>query len=126
MYNLLTYLFKKMEILVCKKITNSLVKFSLPPEDGLLVTEIFVEVLNINSLVCENRPLIAYFFTFYLKVKNFGTQQNIYFNFYLFEMQSIQIYFLFQYYEMSYGLNVEMHKQVCFLLLLLVSYSNIT
>lgn len=26
---------------------------------------------------------------------------------------------MFQYYEMSYGLNVEMHKQVCTLLLLL-------
>lgn len=23
---------------------------------------------------------------------------------------------MFQYYEMSYGLNVEMHKQVCFIL----------
>lgn len=25
----------------------------------------------------------------------------------------IALYVLFQYYEMSYGLNVEMHKQVC-------------
>lgn len=27
-------------------------------------------------------------------------------------MTLISIFFLFQYYEMSYGLNIEMHKQV--------------